>query len=151
MPVKEVAPIQIESGPLPLAHLRVLIVDDDADSREFVMFVVEQAGAEVTTVSSACQALQHLATIPFDLLLSDIGMPEMDGYELMRQLAQLQELGGQALAASALPLPKAIALTAYAGELNQQQALAAGFQGHITKPVEPDDLIKTIVAVMGSR
>ncbi|MBD2110075.1 response regulator [Nodosilinea sp. FACHB-13] len=152
VPVEDVTnPIQVEADHLPLARLRVLIVDDDADSREFVVFVVEQAGAEVTAVSSASQALQQLATASFDLLLSDIGMPEMDGYELMRQVSQLQESGGQTPAAQALLVPKAIALTAYAGELNQQQALAAGFQGHITKPVEPDDLIKTIVAVISSK
>ncbi|MBD2112603.1 MULTISPECIES: PAS domain-containing protein [Cyanophyceae] len=151
VPVEDVTnPIEVEADHLPLANLRVLIADDDADSREFVMFVVEQAGAEVTAVSSASQALQQLTTASFDLLLSDIGMPEMDGYELMRQVSQLQELGGQTPAAPALLLPKAIALTAYAGELNQQQALAVGFQGHITKPVEPDDLIKTIVAVISS-
>jgi PAS domain S-box-containing protein len=152
VPVEDVtSSIRVESDHLPLANLRVLIVDDDADSREFVVFVVEQAGAEVTAVSSASQALRQLATASFDLLLSDIGMPEMDGYELMRQVSQLRESGRQTPAAQDLLLPKAIALTAYAGELNQQQALAAGFQEHITKPVEPDDLIKTIVAVISSK
>ncbi len=133
-------PIWVRSDPRPLANLRVLIVDDDRDSREFVAFVVEQAGAKVSAVNSAIEALQQLSTTPFDLLLSDIGMPEMDGYELMRQISQISsELGGFT----------AIALTAYAGEMNQRQALAAGFQGHLTKPVEPDELIRTIVTMMG--
>lgn len=143
-------PILIQSDPLPLANLRVLIVDDELDSREFVVFVVEQAGAEVTAVNSAIEALQQLSTTSFDLLLSDIGMPEMDGYELMRQISQPASEPGKQISTLAQPavLP-AIAITAYAGEMNQQQALAVGFQGHISKPVEPDELIKAIVTMMG--
>ncbi|MBW4682102.1 MAG: PAS domain S-box protein [Microcoleus vaginatus WJT46-NPBG5] len=149
-PVEEVTDsVMVQADHLVLANLRVLLVDDDPDSREFVVFVMEQAGAEVTAVSSAIEALQRLSTTPFDLLLSDIGMPEMDGYELMHQISPASsERGGQVPAiAQPVSLP-AIALTAYAGEMNQQRALAAGFQGHITKPVEPDKLIKTIVTIM---
>ncbi|MBM0744237.1 GAF domain-containing protein [Phormidium sp. CLA17] len=143
-------PILVQSDTPPLANLRVLVVDDELDSREFVAFVVEQAGAEVTAVNSAIEALQQLSTTSFDLLLSDIGMPEMDGYELMRQISKTaSEPGSQApMLAQPAALP-AIALTAYAGEMNQQQALAVGFQAHISKPVEPDELIKAIVTMMG--
>ncbi|HZG39661.1 MAG TPA: PAS domain-containing protein [Nodosilinea sp.] len=144
-------PILVQSDTLPLTNLRVLIVDDEPDSREFVAFVVEQAGADVTAVSSAIEALQQLSTTSFDLLLSDIGMPEMDGYELMRQLSQISSEPNRQVLALAQPVDfPAIALTAYAGEMNQQQALAAGFQGHLTKPVEPDELIKAIMTMMGS-
>ena len=121
---------------LSLRHLRVLIVDDEPDSRDFVAFLVEHAGAEVVAVSSAIEALQQLLTSRFDLLLSDIGMPEMDGYALLRHLRQLSgEQGGK--------IP-AIALTAYAGEVDQKQALQVGFQRHLPKPIDPEELVKTI-------
>ncbi|BAT54341.1 PAS/PAC sensor hybrid histidine kinase [Nostoc sp. NIES-3756] len=119
-----------------LTGIKILVVDDDADMRELAEFILTQVGAQVTTASSAMQALTILNNSVPDLLLSDIGMPEMDGYSLMRQIRQWPaQQGGK--------IP-AIALTAYAGEINQQQALAAGFQKHISKPVEPDELVQTI-------
>jgi CheY-like chemotaxis protein len=129
------------SSPYPLSNLRVLVVDDDPDSRGFVAFVVEQAGATVTAVGSASEALQTLQTTPFDLLLSDIGMPEMDGYALMQQIRTMLSEQGRDLVA--------IALTAYAGEFNQEKALSAGFQQHVAKPVEPERLIHAIVTLLG--
>jgi PAS domain S-box-containing protein len=129
---------EIHSPPplLSLDGLHILIVDDDADTCEYTSFVLEQAGARVTTVSSAAEALARLTQLQPDLLLSDIGMPEMDGYRLIRQVRSLPpDQGGQ--------IP-AIALTAYAGEINQQQALEAGFQMHLSKPVEPDHLVATV-------
>ncbi len=122
---------------LPLAGLRVLVVDDEPDSRDVVTFVIEQAGADVIAVDSAIAALQTLSTMQPDILLSDIGMPEMDGYELIRQI--LVDLGRQ--------LP-AIALTAYASEHDQRQALNAGFQKHLAKPVDPEALVETIVTLI---
>jgi CheY-like chemotaxis protein len=131
---------EARSNDLHLASLRVLVVDDERDSREFVAFVAEQAGAKVTAVGSAIEALQMLSTAAFDILLSDIGMPDMDGYMLVRQVRALPpELGGQ--------IP-AIALTAYAGDFNQKQALAAGFQRHVAKPVEPNELVEAIVTLL---
>ncbi|MBD2000040.1 response regulator [Leptolyngbya sp. FACHB-541] len=125
--------------PHPLKSLRVLLVDDDTDTRTFFAFVLEQAGAEVIAVASAEAALHTLTHTKQDLLLSDIGMPDMDGYALLKQVRSLPpEQGGN--------IP-AIALTAYAGELNQQQALTAGFQQHLAKPVEPEELIKAIAAL----
>ena len=123
-----------------LTGIRILVVDDDADMRELASFVLEQTGAEVTTVASGAQALSFLSqTIP-DLLLCDIGMPEMDGYALMRQIRKwAPEQGGN--------IP-AIALTAYAGETNQQQALAAGFQRHIAKPVDQEVLLQAIASLV---
>ena len=121
----------------PLMGLQVLIVDDNTDSRNFFSFVLEQFGAIVTAVGSADQALQALTQSKPDILLSDIGMPEMNGYMLMQQVRDLEaEVGGKQI--------PAIALTAYAGEINQQQALRAGFQQHIVKPVAPEELLMAI-------
>jgi PAS domain S-box-containing protein len=126
--------------PVNLPGLRVLAVDDDDDIRELIAFVLQQAEAEVRVVASAPEVLQQLKTFSPSILIFDVGMPEMDGYMLMRQVRSLPaEQGGT--------IP-AIALTAYAGELNQQQAMAAGFQLHLAKPVEPDKLVEAIVTLL---
>jgi PAS domain S-box-containing protein len=123
-----------------LNGIQVLVVDDEPDSREFVAFVLEQAGANVMTAATADEALITLVQSKPDVLLSDIGMPEVDGYMLMQQVRALPpEQGGQV---------PAIALTAYAGDFNQQQALQAGFQRHVSKPVEPEVLVRTISALL---
>jgi len=122
---------------LPLSGLEILVVDDDADMREFLPFMLEQYGASVTVAASAIEALTALSQSQLNLIISDIGMPEMDGYMLMRQVRSLEpEQGGT--------IP-AIALTAYAGEMDYQQAIAVGFQLHISKPVDPEELVKAIV------
>ncbi len=127
--------------PLDLSERKILVVDDEVDSREFVAFVLEECGAVVTAVASAGEALEALALEKPDLLLSDIGMPEMDGYMLIRQIRELPpEQGGE--------IP-AIALTAYASNTDSQQALAAGFQRHIAKPVEPAELIAVVATLIG--
>ncbi|MEH2143019.1 hybrid sensor histidine kinase/response regulator [Nostoc sp.] len=124
-----------------LNKLQALLVDDDRDSREFIAFLLEQYGAQVTEADSAHDALSSLRQAKFDLLISDIGMPDMDGYTLIRQIRkQSPDQGGE--------IP-AIALTAYAGEIDQQQALAAGFQRHISKPIEPELLIEAILIILG--
>lgn len=123
-----------------LAGIHVLVVDDDADMRELAAFTLMQSGAQVATAASAAQALTLLNQSVPDLLLCDIGMPEMNGYSLIRQIRKWSpEQGGT--------IP-AIALTAYAGEINQQQALAAGFQMHISKPVEPEELVQAIARLL---
>lgn len=128
---------------LDLSGIKVLVVDDDADSLNFVNFVLEMYDAKVTTVSSADQALQVLPQSKPDVLVSDIGMSQMDGYELLRQIrTKAPENGGE--------IP-AIALTAYAGEFDQKQALAAGFQIHIPKPVEPEVLARAIARLAERR
>ncbi|RCJ36128.1 hybrid sensor histidine kinase/response regulator [Nostoc punctiforme NIES-2108] len=119
-----------------LADTQVLVVDDEPDIRDLVTFILQDYGVEVTAVSSAEEALQALSESIPDVLISDIGMPKTDGYMLMREVrSRSPQEGGN--------IP-AIALTAYAGEMNQQQALAAGFQMHISKPVDPDVLVKAI-------
>lgn len=126
------------SAPAPknLNGLQILVVDDEADSQEITAFALTQAGAQVVTVSSGAEALEAIAQQPLDLLISDIGMPEMDGYMLMQQVRALPlEKGG---------LLKAIALTAYAGEIDANRAFLAGFQRHVSKPVDPDRLLNIV-------
>lgn len=119
-----------------LNGVKVLLVDDERDTRELIAFILEQSGAVVTQTASAMEALRIMPEFQPNLLLSDIGMPEVDGYMLMRQIrAMSQEMGGT--------IP-AIALTAYAAEADYQQAIAAGFGQHITKPVEPAKLVRAI-------
>ncbi|MBD2248646.1 PAS domain-containing protein [Nostoc sp. FACHB-888] len=130
---------QAETG-LPLAGIQILLVDDEPDTREFQTFVLEQSGATVTAVASGLEALQALEQSIPDLLVSDIGMPQMDGYMLIEKIRALpSNLGGM--------IP-AIALTAYATETDQQRALQVGFQTHITKPVEPEQLVRAIAVLL---
>jgi PAS domain S-box-containing protein len=124
-----------------LKGLRVLAIDDEIDSRDFVAFVLEQAGASVITAATATEGFLALTQFLPDVLLSDIGMPDLDGYMLMRQVRALPPEQGGAV--------KAIALTAYAGDFNRQQALQAGFQQHVSKPVEPEVLVKAIARLCG--
>lgn len=127
-----------------LTHIRILVVDDEADMRELASYILTQAGAEVTTAASAAQAIALLEQSSPDLLLCDIGMPGMDGYSLMREIRKQPAKQGKQLPARGYAGPIGIALTAYAGEADQQQALAAGFQMHIPKPVEPERLVQAI-------
>ncbi|HBB32604.1 MAG TPA: hybrid sensor histidine kinase/response regulator [Cyanobacteria bacterium UBA8803] len=127
----------------PVAHLtglRILVVDDEPDIRHIVAFILEQAGATVSVAASAAEALNLMGQSLPDVLISDIGMPDMDGYMLIRQIRTLPpEQGGKI---------QAIALTAYATEVDRQQALAAGFQQHIAKPFEPEELVRVISALV---
>ena len=123
-------------APLDLSGIRVLLVDDDTDSRELIAFVLEQAGAIVTSAASAVEALEVFAPTQPDVLVSDIGMPDMDGYMLMQQI--------RALTPEPSAQIPAIALTAYAGEVNEQQAHSAGFQKHIPKPAEPNQIVAAV-------
>jgi CheY-like chemotaxis protein len=122
-----------------LFGLRVLAVDDDEDIRELLEFILQQAGAEACVVASATEALQQLEVFSPKVLISDVGMPDVDGYMLIRQVRTLASERGK--------IP-AIALTAYAGEIDQQQAIAAGFQMHLAKPVEPEQLINAIISLL---
>lgn len=123
-----------------LSGISILLVDDQADVREFFSFALSQHGANVKTVGSASEALQALAQSQPDIILSDIGMPVMDGYMLLREVRKWSVAkGGQ--------IP-AIALTAYAGEIDHKQAIAAGFQKHIPKPVDPIELARAIAHLL---
>jgi PAS domain S-box-containing protein len=125
-----------------LSGIQVLVVDDEIDSRDFIAFLLEQSGAQVTAVSSANEALDALTQSKFDVLLSDIGMPDVNGYMLIEQVRTK-------LLPPNRKIP-AIALTAYAGEINRRQALDAGFQIHISKPLDPEVLVQTISSFVRS-
>ncbi len=122
-----------------LDGLRVLVVDDERDAREFVAAALMVRGAEVVSLGSAVEALAEMERRPFDLLLSDIGMPEMDGYWLIDKVRRLPvQRGGK--------IP-AVALTAYAGIEDRRQVLLAGYQLHISKPVEPGELTSMVASL----
>jgi PAS domain S-box-containing protein len=126
--------------PSPLTGLRVLVVDDEADVRQWITAVLEECGAEVSAFSSTGEALEALKELHPDVLISDIGMPGEDGYALIRKIRKLEpELGG------GIP---AVALTGYARVEDYKEALAAGFQLHVAKPVRAAELI-AVVASLG--
>ena len=127
-------------APVPLAGLKVLVVDDQADTRNFLSFMFEEYGAIATAVASVDEALTVIEQAKADILISDIGMSEQDGYTLIRKLRSLEpEKGGR--------IP-AIALTAYTREEDRLEALRAGFQQHLSKPIDPTKLIAMVVNVL---
>ncbi|MDZ8183975.1 MAG: response regulator [Nostoc sp. ChiSLP02] len=129
------------SGFSPLMGIQVLVVDDNDDSREFFSFVLEELGATVIAVASAGEALQVFRELKPDILLSDIGMPEINGYMLIKQIRDFE-------AQTAREKMPAIALTAYAGESDRQEAFNAGFQQHLVKPVAPEELLVAISSLI---
>jgi CheY-like chemotaxis protein len=126
---------------LPLSGIQILLVDDEPDTREFQAFLLEQNGAHVKAIASGKEALQALEQSIPDVLVSDIGMADMDGYMLLQQIRDRSPNQGGMI--------PAIALTAYAAEIDRQQALQVGFQTHITKPVEPSVLVRAILLSLG--
>ena len=147
LPLLNVEPENNQTGSLPqqifdLTGIRVLAVDDELDTRELFTALLTQYGAEVLTVASAAEVLTSLKSFQPDVLVSDIGMPEVDGYTLIQQIRALPpEQGG--------PLP-AIAVTAYATEDDRQRAIASGYQQHLIKPLEPEQLAQSVVALAHS-
>jgi CheY-like chemotaxis protein len=118
----------------------VLVVEDEPDARDLVQRVLEEQGAEVHVAASAPEALAALSQRPVDVLVSDIGMPGMDGCEMMRQLG-----GGGAASA---PVP-AVALTAFARPEDREAALRAGFREYLPKPVDPAALVSVVARLAG--
>ena len=132
----EKTPHKPSSQPLEaLTKLQILIVEDETDARELLATVLEQNGAQVTAASGANEALNLFVSSRFDILVSDIGMPNVDGYTFIRKVRELETQ--QAL------IP-AVALTAYASEADSQLALAAGFQVHLSKPFDPNQLVSVV-------
>jgi PAS domain S-box-containing protein len=123
-----------------LDGLKVLVVDDEPDTRELLKAGLGQCGAEVTAVGSAAEALESITAEVPDLLISDIGMPDEDGYELMRRVRQFPAQGGGKV--------PAIALTAYARVEDRMQALRAGYQMHVPKPVELAELVAVAASLV---
>ena len=131
---------EIECPP-ELASLRVLIVDDEADACELLRIVLEGCGAQVKAASSVPAALDAMAEEAFDVLLSDIGMPDEDGYSLIAKVRALgKERGGEIPAA---------ALTAYVSEEDRIRVLKSGFQIHVSKPISPSELIAVVANLAG--
>jgi CheY-like chemotaxis protein len=137
---------RLESTPSRLINLagrRILVVDDEADARDLLAQILSQAGAEVSVVASADEALETLRCWRPDVLLSDIGMPGDDGYVLIRKVRALRAAeGGQV---------RALALTAYARSEDRALALEAGFHAHIAKPVDPLELTALIAGLAPER
>jgi CheY-like chemotaxis protein len=121
----------------------VLIVDDEPDGRLLMVRILEGRGAHVTAVASGPQALDLLQHESFDILVSDIGMPELDGYELIRRARSL-DTGDKR------PIP-AIAVTAYARAEDRQRSLLAGYQMHLAKPIEAWELVAGIASLLHLR
>ena len=137
---REALPAQTH-GAADLSRLRILVIEDEPDSRELIVETLRLCGGEVAAASSAREALQFLEKLLPDVLVSDIGMPEQDGYELIRQVRQLPpERGGKV---------PALALSAYVREEDRLRARSAGFQRHLAKPFEPADLIACVAQLAG--
>jgi CheY-like chemotaxis protein len=121
-----------------LEGVRVLVVDNEPDARSLVRTILEGRGATVTVVESASAALEEIRAHRPDVLVSDIAMPEEDGYTLIRKVRRLEGTFG--------PLPAA-ALTAYATASDRAEALLAGYQAHLAKPVEPAELAAVVASL----
>ncbi len=128
---------------LTLEGLCILAVDDEADSRDLMKWMLEDFGAEVVVVTSATEAIAALTEFPgkYDLLLTDIGMPESDGFSLIRQVRALEVEASRQI--------PAVAITAYASEQERQMAIEAGFQMHLAKPIESTQLLLMILSLSG--
>jgi signal transduction histidine kinase/ActR/RegA family two-component response regulator len=125
--------------PPALAGLRVLVVDDEAETRDLLGFVLEQCKSAVTLVPDARQALAAVREGAFDVMVSDVGMPDMDGYALIRAVRALRGKHG---------LIPAIALTAYARGEDRTTAMRAGFDMHLTKPMDPGELVVVLATLV---
>jgi len=128
---------------LPLVRLdglRVLVVDDEADARRLLIKTLSEAGAVVTAACSTNEALEAISVEVPEVLVSDLGMPDQDGYDLIRRIR------GRGIKPKDLP---AVALTAFVAKEDQRRALLAGFQVHVPKPVDPRDLLAVVASISG--
>jgi CheY-like chemotaxis protein len=129
-------PVSPDFEPVRLPGVKILVVDDEPDARELLKRVLRQSDAEVTTAENGKQGLDLLRTHKPDVIVSDIGMPGMDGYEFIREVRRL-------LPADEGKIP-AIALTAFARSEDRTKAMLAGYQIHVAKPIEPQELVATV-------
>ena len=125
-----------------LRGIKLLVVDDEPDARELLSIILEEAGAEVATAGSADEALAAFERLRPDVLVSDIGMPGGDGYSLIQRVRLLEGDQGRSV--------PAVALTAFARAEDRSEAIGRGFQAHLPKPVEPDELTAVISRLIGS-
>ena len=131
----------LECEDINLDDLRVLVVDDEPDARELIKRVLMQCNANVITAASAEEGLKILQAEKPDVIVSDIGMPEKDGYQFIREVRKLSASDGGRT--------PAIALTAFARSEDRTRAMLAGYQVHISKPIEPQELIATVGSLAG--
>ena len=122
--------------PRPLRGYRILVVDDDDGARELLARILEPTGARVHTVASAAAGLASIIALRPDVLVSDIEMPGTDGFGFLRRVRALAEEEGGAI--------PAVALTAYVRDEERERILLAGFQAHLGKPVDADELVRVL-------
>jgi len=134
-------PMALKFEAADLSGVQVLVVDNEADARELIQRILQDCSAHVLTAPNAAEALQLLEQERPHVLLSDIGMPDVDGFELLRRVRVLEAKRGGRI--------PAIALTAFARSEDRTRALRAGFLVHIAKPVEPSELVAAIASVLG--
>ena len=124
---------------LPLSGKRILVVEDDSDTREMLRFILEQNGANVRVVPGVEPALQSFEAVKPDAVVADIGMPEYNGYAL---IAKIREMDEEKQART-----KCVAVTAYATPVDRDATLKAGYDAYIAKPFDPEELVKTVVSL----
>lgn len=126
----------LDSSAQPLSNIRVVVLDDDQGTRELVSLILQESGADVAMAPDAHSAIHLIEVFRPDILVSDIGMPEVDGYQFIAMVRDLADEKWQNM--------PAIALTAFAREEDRKKALKAGFQAHLSKPVESSVLVRTV-------
>jgi PAS domain S-box-containing protein len=131
---------RVDSSSASIEGLRIMVVDDEADSRRLLVKILRESGAIVSSAGTAADAIAQMLKSQPDILISDLGMPEMDGFEL------IQQLRGAGYGPTDIP---AVALSAFAHTDDQRKAILAGFQMHIAKPVDPHELIATLAHLAG--
>jgi DNA-binding response OmpR family regulator len=132
-------PLDSPSNPLvPLRGVRIILVDDDMDTLDLECLVLERAGARVSCVSTVQDALSEHEERPATVIISDLAMPDEDGFDLARRLREHEVPG------TAVPL---LALSAHASETSREEALEAGFDSFLSKPVHPKDLVAAVAGL----
>jgi CheY-like chemotaxis protein len=138
--MRDKQPKSSEQMPRLLEGRRVLVVENDSDTLQMLKFVLEQNGADVTPTASVPAALEQFELRRPDVLLADIAMPDLNGYALITEVRRIDaETGGHT---------RAIAVTAFSTQRDQELALASGFQAYITKPFDPHALVQTILQLI---
>ena len=132
---------KVHFEPVELDGISVLVVDDDADSRDYIARILKQSGANVAIAASADEAFDIVKHRRPDVIVSDVGMPDKDGYDFIREVRSLPQSAGGAT--------PAIALTAFARSEDRTRAMLAGYQVHVSKPIEAPELIATVGSLTG--